>query len=524
MRRLIATCSLLALILVGTPVAASAGGGATTGFRFFDLVAGDGVALKANTIAPATPGRHPGIVFVSSWGVNDLQYVVQARSLAEAGYVVLSYTTRGFWGSGGVIEVAGPEDTADARTAVDWMVANPAVDPAHIGIAGMSYGAGISLIAAGHDPRIRAVVAMSTWTDLNYSLYGQQTRHLQAPAALTAVAALTGHPGPEFVAALRDFYANRNIPQVQAWGRVRSAATYLDGINANRPAIMMANGYGDSIFPPNQLVDFYGRLAGPKRLELAPGDHAIVEGLGLAGLPNHVWTDLHRWFDHYLRGLPTGIDTEPPVVLRPHGSDAVEQYADWAAATGTTSRLAMTGRHWWNLTGDLAAAAPATDWSWPTWSGIDTTAAGGVVLVSNGFDALTGIPPTTWLPTVSRVNAGVWTSARYPGGAPVRGIPHAHLTLTPNASHGTAVVYLYDLDDAGLARLITHAPFTWLSGTAGVPVTLDVPLFAVAYDVPAGHRLAAVVDGKDPLYLDVNDGVAPTFTYTGASWIDVPLR
>jgi len=84
---------------------------------------------------------------------------------------------------------------------------------------------------------------------------------------------------------------------VLAWGRIRSPATYLDAINANRPAVLMANAWGDSIFPPNQLADFFGRLAGPKRLELRPGDHAIAELTGILGLPNDVWTSVQRWFD-----------------------------------------------------------------------------------------------------------------------------------------------------------------------------------------------------------------------------------
>ena len=37
-----------------------------------------------------------------------------------------------------------------------------------------------ALIASGREPRIRAVAAMSGWTDLVESLYGNNTRHPQA--------------------------------------------------------------------------------------------------------------------------------------------------------------------------------------------------------------------------------------------------------------------------------------------------------------------------------------------------------
>ena len=49
---------------------------------------------------------------------------------------------------------------------------------------------------------------------------------------------------------LADYWANQNIDAIKAFARVRSAATYVDAINANRPAILMANSYGDSLFRP----------------------------------------------------------------------------------------------------------------------------------------------------------------------------------------------------------------------------------------------------------------------------------
>ena len=93
-------------------------------------------------------GTHPAIVFVNSWGLNDAEYLAQATAFARAGYTVLSYTTRGFWGSGGQIDTAGPQDIADVSAVIDWLLAHTTADPAHIGVAGVSYGAGIGLIAS----------------------------------------------------------------------------------------------------------------------------------------------------------------------------------------------------------------------------------------------------------------------------------------------------------------------------------------------------------------------------------------
>jgi predicted acyl esterase len=522
-RRLLLIPVLFLLVLAGAAVRpAAAQDAATTGLRAVDLTASDGVVLKAHVIEPAGTGRHPAIVLINSWGVDDREYTLQANTLAGQGYVVLAYTTRGFWNSGGRIETAGPPDIADAATAVDWLLAHTSADPGRIGMGGVSYGSGISLIAAAFDPRIKAVVAGSSWADLVASLYGADTRRPQAVFLLAALANLVGRPSAELSRVIDDYFANRNVAQNKEFGRIRSATSYVDAINRNHPAILLANAYGDSLFPPNSLIDFYGRLTGPKRLELAAGDHAVVEATGLVGLDNRFWTSLYRWFGRYLAGADTGIDREPPVVLRVRNTTgAVDASGDWAAVTASTTRLGLGPVRWWDGTGPLGGA-PTTGWSRTIWTGLDTTAGAGVAILSNGFEALSGVPPTVWLPSVDRLHAGVWVGEPLPAAAPVRGIARLHLSVRPAGATGTVVAYLYDLDATGTGELVTHAPASWLAATPGAPTAVDVELSAMAYDVPAGHRLALVVDTADPLYLDANPPAA-AITFDGPSYLDIPL-
>ncbi len=512
---------LAGLVLAGvaSPAPATAAPAGTTGPRFVDIVSAATV-LKANVVAPATAGRHPAVVLPSSWGLNDLEYLAQAKALAARGYVVVSYTPRGWWQSGGEINTAGPADLADLSTVIDWTIANTAADPTRIGAAGISYGAGISLLGAAFDRRIRAVAMMSGWTDLSYSLYADSTRHRQAPGLLAMAADLLGNPGPELTGKLGDFAANRNVAEVLEWSRTRSAASYLDAINAHRPAVLMANAWGDSFFPPNQLVDFYGRLTGPKRLEFRPGDHVIAELTGILGLGNEVWASVHRWFDQHLAGLDTGITAEPPVFVKPYNA-AAERYPAWTSLAATTRRYGLGPIRRWDGTG-LLGGAPSTGWSKSIPTDLNTTADGGAVLVTNGVAAITGIRPQVWLPTVSRSRAGVWAAERPATAQRIRGIPKLHLELTGAAARGTVVAYLYDLDAVGNAGLITHAPVSWLGATGG-DRGVDVALPATAFDLPAGHSLTLVVDTVDPLYYDEN---APNGSVTigGGSYLDVPLK
>lgn len=189
----------LAAVAAALVLAVLAGPAGASTLSFMNITARDGTVLKANLYSPtntvpATP--RPAIVFINSWGLNNLEYLAQAQQFADAGYVVLSYTTRGFYDSGGTIDTAGPKDVADFQDAVSWLLANTAADPARVGAAGISYGSGISLLGAAADPRIKAVAAMSTWTDLVESLFGNQTRHLQAAGLLKLAGDLTGRPSP----------------------------------------------------------------------------------------------------------------------------------------------------------------------------------------------------------------------------------------------------------------------------------------------------------------------------------------
>jgi hypothetical protein len=316
---------------------------------------------------------------------------------------------------------------------------------------------------------------------------------------LHGLALLTGRAGPDLNRALNDFYTNSETDWVRSWARQRSALTYLSQINAHRPAVLMANAYGDSIFGPDPLVDFFGGLTGPKRLELAAGDHAVVEATGLVGLDNHVWTSVRRWFDQYLSNVDTGIAAEPPVVLRTPGGQTGEGYADWAHVSTGTARYPLSGAR--------------------IWTGLDTTADAGVAILSNGLTGLTGITPTVWLPTVSRINGAVWDLGAQATGTHIRGITRLRMTLGSAPGAGTLVGYLYDADQWGTGHLITQAPVTWTGPTGSVETVFPV----AAYDVPAGHHLVLVVDTRDPLYLDANAGIAP-ITITGTSELDVPTR
>lgn len=454
--------------------------------------------------------RYPLLVLPTSWGLPQIEYLAQAQKLANSGYVVVTYNVRGFWQSGGEIEVAGPPDTADASKVIDWALANTPSDDRHIGMAGVSYGAGISLLTAAKDKRVKAVASLSGWADLIDSIYSGRTQHVQAGALLDGASLVTGRQSAEIRQIFDNFYAS-NLSKEQEmidWGKKRSVATYVDQLNQNGAAVMMANAWGDTVFPPNQYADFYEKLTGPKRLEFRPGDHATAELTGLFGLPNDVWTDTERWFDHYLKGADNGINREEPVRLKSRSTGGYEGYPDWKSVGATRKKIALAG-------------------TTTIHTNVDSGADGGIVFLSSILDQIAKAPPVASIPLLPRRWAAVWQSEKYPTAQQVRGTAKLHTTVTPTKESGTLVAYLYDVGPLGLGKLVSHAPYTFHGQTPGKPIGVDLELFSTAYDVPAGHRLALVVDTVDPLYIEHNpSGAQLTFSSPSndPSYVSIPLR
>jgi ABC-2 type transport system ATP-binding protein len=128
------------------------------------------------TTDPAMP--RPAIVLAHGFGGTKEDSEPTARSLALAGYTVIIYTARGFGKSGGRIHLDNPDyEGADARKLVDLAASRPEVakvgDDPVIGFAGASYGGALSLLAAGLDHRVDAIVPAFTWHSLRQALFPQ---------------------------------------------------------------------------------------------------------------------------------------------------------------------------------------------------------------------------------------------------------------------------------------------------------------------------------------------------------------
>ena len=139
---------------------------------------GKPVKLDATILTTDPAAQRPAIVLAHGFGGTKTDSEPTARTLALAGYTVIIYTARGFGASGGRIHLNNPAyEGADARKLIDLAASRPEVakdgDDPVIGFAGASYGGAVSLLAAGLDHRVDAIVPAFTWHSLRQALFPQ---------------------------------------------------------------------------------------------------------------------------------------------------------------------------------------------------------------------------------------------------------------------------------------------------------------------------------------------------------------
>jgi predicted acyl esterase len=250
-----------------------------------------------------------------------------AQFLAPNGYAVLTYDARAHGESGGLFTLDGPRELADFRELLTWLTTQHPVDARHVGAYGASYGGGIVWEAAVEGFPLAAIAPTATWTDL-YDALGPQ----DLPRAGIIVGFAQDIPrdryGPEETALLADALAQRNLPALKAYAASRSTRSQLGKI---RVPTFMLQGRRDFAFDANQAIAAYKSVRGPKRLYLGDFGHAPAENPPAEF--DYAAGEVKAWFDHFLKGIPNGIDKRPPIEIAPD---------PWRGATKSFRTLPQT--------------------------------------------------------------------------------------------------------------------------------------------------------------------------------------
>ncbi|WP_435969978.1 alpha/beta fold hydrolase [Streptomyces sp. Qhu_M48] len=495
--------------------------------RMLDL---DGTRLDTSYFTGDGDGRRPAVLLGHGFGGSKDDVRAQAEQLARDGYAVLTWSARGFGASGGEIGLNDPDhEVKDARKLIDWLAARPEVlldkpgDP-RVGVTGASYGGAISLLAAGHDPRVDAIAPQITYWNLADALFpdgvfkklwagiffstgdrpdavagpdtGAGTDPGTAPGTGSGRSAgkptAPGKPAAcgRFTAELCELYQRVAVsgkPDAAARALLEARSPSAVGARVKVPALLV-QGQSDSLFTLAQSDAMARTLTAngaPVAVDWISGGHD-----GGDRETERVERRVSTWFDRWLK-RDTSVDTGPAFrVSRTGGVDSTDGQATLRAATadrypgltsGTTA-VPLAGRP--QSFANPAGAAP------PAVSAVPGLGGGVAGLSSLGVGLSLDFPGQH-----ARFDAKPQTEPLR-----VTGTPTVRVKVTSTAADGSAVLFakVYDVGPDGRqqvlpAQLVT--PVRVDGAKAGKSVTLTLP--AIDHEVEAGHRLRLVVAATD---------------------------
>jgi dipeptidyl aminopeptidase/acylaminoacyl peptidase len=256
----------------------------------------EGVKLVGDLFLPAdlTPGeRRAGIVLCHGYtGVRSIYLPDNARVLAEAGYVVLTFDYKGWGDSDGPKSRLAPHGrVADVQAALTFLSAQAEVDATRLGIYGTSYGGATVVWVAAVDPRVKCVVAVVGIGDgarwMRSVRRPDEYHDLMARAAQDRVKrALTG--ASDLVDRNEILLPDRQSAELGAAARRDNPAAvtllpleFVDDTLAFNPEwvvdriaprpVLFITTDDDRLVPPQESEALYARAGEPKRLVVLKG-------------------------------------------------------------------------------------------------------------------------------------------------------------------------------------------------------------------------------------------------------------
>ena len=552
-RRFLTILAIVVLVIAAVAVAlvVSRPADIASTSQFIEATAEDGRAVELDTslyLPASTPA--PAVLLAHGFGGSKSSETDDAIDLARRGYVVLTWSARGFGASGGSIHLDAPDyEVADASKLLDFLAARPEVeqdapgDP-RVGVAGGSYGGALALLLAGTDKRVDAVAADITWNDLNQALVPdgvfkkQWAGYLfQGGFSAAGVATNGDVQGADPEAISRVISCGRFAADVctayqelAETGEATATTTAL--LKASSPETvagditaptLLTQGEDDSLFPLDQAD------ANARAIAAAGTDVRVVwrqGGHDASGTGNDVVrTTRADWFDEHLRGEGTSSRTFQLARGGPRVS-AATQATNWVGQTYRVEGgypgidgdpaarrldLAVT-----SLPQPISAPAGGVPAAVSSLPGV-----GGLLSVAGGAGALSAIPGQT----------AAFLTEPLQDATLIAGASTVSLQVTPaTTTDATLFVALRDVDPAGGSSSLFGgsgqtlpsnlvAPLRLTGLTSGQASTVEVDLPSIAYQVPAGHRIALTVSTTDQAY-----GLpADARTYlVGASGLSVP--
>ena len=277
-----------------------------------------GVSIDTSLYIPSkTPA--PAILIAHGFGGSKDSVASDAQYFSSKGYVVLTWTARGFGKSTGQISMNAQEgEVADTRALISYLskskyVTQDKADDPRVGIMGGSYGGANALLSASADSRIDAVIADITWSNLAQGLFPQSVagslesgpfKKVWAGTFFSAVSLQSAYLGEcgSFTQAWCDAYRSAVIngaPSADERALLASVSPINFVSTLNAPTLL-SQGQADSLFP---LTESYKTAEGIKKANPALPLSMIWHAGGHDGGTDqsaYLRTQYLNWFKRHL--------------------------------------------------------------------------------------------------------------------------------------------------------------------------------------------------------------------------------
>ncbi len=345
----------------------------------------DGVHVAADIYSPDVAGKYPALLGFSPYCKDAQNLPVPARTsdplfgnggiecgiseyFVSRGYVHVIADTRGTGLSEGAYGVFSKKEQEDGYDVVEWIAKQPWCN-GNVGMLGMSYFAMIQyLVAALRPPHLKAIMPVDGATDI-YRQWGYHGGILDIGFALRWWFTVRAHtveatdiPDADLGKMVEELKNNEDIrnypgaylslifpkmdphtydlllhPHDGPFYWERSAYTKLNKINI--PTYLLSRWAAWCIHLPGAF-SAYREINAPKKLMITIPE----SGVGFY----RPWHENHdivlRWYDHWLKGIDTGVMDEPPINILVQGTNEWRYENEWPLArTQWTKYYARAG-------------------------------------------------------------------------------------------------------------------------------------------------------------------------------------
>ncbi len=261
---------------------------------------------------------------------------IKGAKVLERGYTWVQVDLRGFGGSSGCLDWAGPGEQADVKAAVEW-AAGQSWSTGQVGMYGKSYDGVTGMLGIVQQPKgLAAVVSQEPVYDMYRYLFSNRVRYLNASATPNLYNAIAASPGTAadslayHEASLNDLtrpgcpafnFADQQDPNPESgYWQARDLITLARG---KKTPFFLTQGFLENNTKPDGAFDFYNGMRGPKRAWFGQWDHVRGNDRDENGrllMGRRTWfEETMRFYDRYVAGKPAAqapVEKDPPVATQ----------------------------------------------------------------------------------------------------------------------------------------------------------------------------------------------------------------